>query len=233
MEALLRDGLSQLGLPLDAIPGFLKYGGLLLETNRVLNLTAIIDPGEVARLHFLDCAALLTLERFQGKSVVDVGTGAGFPGLPLKIVEPSISLTLLDAQQKRVRFLESVCGALELSDVKCFHGRAEELARREDLREQFDFAVSRAVADLRMLCELCLPFVKTGGLFLAMKSVSCQQELLDARSAVRQLGGVVEDSRDYQIPGTDIVHRVLFIRKIAPVPDAFPRPFARIKKKPL
>ena len=222
MEALLRDGLSQLGLPLDAIPAFLKYG----EQKQF----AITEPDEVARLHFLDCAALLTLERFQGKSVVDVGTGAGFPGLPLKIVEPSISLTLLDAQQKRVRFLESVCSALNLSGVKCFHGRAEELARQEDLREQFDFAVSRAVADLRVLC---LPFVKTGGLFLAMKSVSCQQELLEARSAVRQLGGVLEDTRDYQIPGSDVVHRVLLIRKLAPMPDAFPRPFARIKKRPL
>lgn len=233
MEALLREGLSELGLPLDAVPGFLKYGELLLETNRVLNLTAITEPDQVARLHFLDCAALLTLEDFQGKSVVDVGTGAGFPGLPLKIAEPSISLTLLDAQQKRVNFLEFVCSTLELSGVRCIHGRGEELARQEGLREQFDIAVSRAVADLRVLCELCLPFVRTGGLFLAMKSVSCQQEIQDARSAIRQLGGVLEDIRDYQIPGSEVVHRLLLIRKTTPVPDAFPRPYARIKKKPL
>ena len=233
MEHLLREGLSRLGLSLDGVPALMKYGTLLLEANRNLNLTAITEPDQVARLHFLDCAALLTTADFRGKSVVDVGSGAGFPGLPLRMIEPSISLTLLDAQQKRVRFLQDVCASLELSDVHCIHGRAEEFGRETALRERFDFAVSRAVADLRLLCELCLPFVKTGGLFLAMKSVSCGPELQAARDAIRQLGGVLEESKDYQIPGSDVSHRVILIRKISSTPEAFPRPFAKMKKKPL
>lgn len=128
MEPILRQGLETLGLPTDAIPQLQRYAELLLETNKVMNLTAITDPGDVATLHFLDCAALLTLADFRGKSVVDVGTGAGFPGMPLRLVEPSIRLTLLDSLGKRVNFLQTVCDELGLTDVACIHGRAEEFA---------------------------------------------------------------------------------------------------------
>ena len=153
---------------MEGIPALVRYGDLLIETNKVMNLTAITDPEDVATLHFLDSAALLTLESFSGKSVVDVGTGAGFPGLPLRVLEPSIRLTLLDSLNKRIQFLETVCRELDLPDVACVHARAEEFAAEH--RETFDLAVSRAVAALPVLCELCLPLVKPGGKFLAMKS---------------------------------------------------------------
>ena len=149
MEAILQEGLSSFALPTQGIPALLRYGELLAERNKVMNLTAITDPEEVARLHFLDSAALLTLTDFREKTVVDVGTGAGFPGLPLRILEPSIRLTLLDAQNKRINFLQEVCQDLSLTGVSCVHGRAEAFAAEH--RETFDLAVSRAVAALPVL----------------------------------------------------------------------------------
>lgn len=188
MDELLRAGFAALGLPLDAaaLARFQTYYTLLDERSKVMNLTAIHGETDVAQLHFLDSAALLTVEPLAGKSVIDVGTGAGFPGLPLKIAQPDISLTLLDSLDKRVRFLGDVCAATGLTDVTCLHTRAEEAP---ELRGQFDAAVSRAVARLYLLCELCLPFVRTGGVFLAMKGPDCAAELDEARSAIRKLGG--------------------------------------------
>lgn len=231
MEAILREGLTALSLPTEGIPALIRYGLLLSEKNQVMNLTAITDPEDVARLHFLDSAALLTLADFQGKSVVDVGTGAGFPGLPLRILEPSLRLTLLDAQQKRVRFLQEVCEDLGLEDVTCLHGRAEEFAQEH--RESFDLAVSRAVAALPVLAELCLPLVKVGGQFLAMKSVDCGEELNAASRAVSLLGGRLEKPLDYGIAGTNVRHRLVIITKILETPKKYPRLFAKIKKNPL
>lgn len=231
MEVLLRRGLSELGLPQTAAAPMARYAQLLLETNQVMNLTAITDPADVAALHFLDSAALLTLADFKNKSVADVGTGAGFPGLPLKIAEPSIDLTLLDAQGKRVRFLETVCAQLGLTGVACVHGRAEEFAA--DRRESFDIVTSRAVAALPVLCELCLPLVKVGGCFLAMKSVDSDAELDSAKHALDLLGGQVESLRDYQIPGTNVYHRLVIIKKFRKTPEKYPRAFAKIKKNPL
>ena len=230
-EVLLRRGLSELGLPQTAAAPMARYAQLLLETNQVMNLTAITDPADVAALHFLDSAALLTLADFKNKSVADVGTGAGFPGLPLKIAEPSIDLTLLDAQGKRVRFLETVCAQLGLTGVACVHGRAEEFAA--DRRESFDIVTSRAVAALPVLCELCLPLVKVGGCFLAMKSVDSDAELDSAKHALDLLGGQVESLRDYQIPGTNVYHRLVIIKKFRKTPEKYPRAFAKIKKNPL
>lgn len=231
MEVLLRRGLSELGLPETAAAPMARYAQLLLETNQVMNLTAITDPTDVAALHFLDSAALLTLTDLKGKTVADVGTGAGFPGLPLKIAEPSIHLTLLDAQGKRVRFLETVCAQLGLTGVACVHGRAEEFAA--DRRESFDIVTSRAVAALPVLCELCLPLVKVGGCFLAMKSVDSDAELDSAKHALELLGGQVETLRDYQIPGTNVYHRLVVIKKFRKTPEKYPRAFAKIKKNPL
>ena len=231
MEAILREGLTALSLPTEGIPALLRYGALLAEKNQVMNLTAITDPDEVARLHFLDSAALLALADLRGKSVVDVGTGAGFPGLPLKILEPSIRLTLLDAQRKRVDFLREVCGDLGLEDVECVHDRAETFAAEH--REQFDIAVSRAVAALPVLAELCLPLVKTGGRFLAMKSVDCGEELNAAGRAVSLLGGRLEKPLDYGISGTNVRHRLVIMTKILETPKKYPRTFAKIKKNPL
>lgn len=231
MEAILRQGLTELSLPTEAIPALVRYAGLLAEKNQVMNLTAITDPAEVARLHFLDSAALLALSDFQGKRVVDVGTGAGFPGLPLRILQPSIRLTLLDAQRKRVDFLRQVCAELGLDDAACVHARAEEFAQTH--REDFDIAVSRAVAALPVLAELCLPLVAPGGKFLAMKSVDTQEEVESARRAAALLGGRVENPIDYAIPGTNIRHRLVIITKIRETPKKYPRMFAKIKKNPL
>ena len=231
MEALLRKGLAELGLDDGGTPSLLRYGELLLKKNKVMNLTAITEPQDVAALHFLDSAALLTLAGFRGKSVVDVGTGAGFPGMPMKILEPSIHMTLLDSLGKRITFLQEVCEDLGLTDVQCVHARAEEFAAEH--RQGFDFAVSRAVANLSVLCELCLPLVKVGGTFLSMKSVESDGELEQAEKAIRLLGGQVERTADYRIPGTEVTHRVIFIKKVAETPKKYPRPFAKIKKNPL
>ena len=231
MEQLLRDGLTALGLPTDGIPALVRYAELLVEKNKVMNLTAITEAADIAALHFLDSAALLTIADFKEKTVADVGTGAGFPGLPLRIVEPSIRLTLLDAQNKRIEFLKEVCDDLALADVECVHQRAEEFAA--DRRESFDLVTSRAVAALPLLCELCLPLVKVGGYFVAMKSVDAGAELDAAAHAIEVLGGAVERVADYDIPGTEVRHRAILIKKMRETGKKYPRPFAKIKKAPL
>ena len=195
-----------------------------------MNLTAITGEAEVARLHFLDCGALLNMADFSGKAVIDVGTGAGFPGLPLKILCPDIRLTLLDSLQKRVDFLQSTCSLLELATVDCVHARAEESMQ---YREKFDIAVSRAVSRLNMLCELCLPFVAVGGKFIAMKGPGGVQELAEAENAIALLGGRVLGITDYTVPGTDITHSAVIIEKTSPTPAKYPRRFAKIQKSPL
>lgn len=203
----------------------------LLEQNRVMNLTAITEPQAVARLHFADCLALLRIVPFSGKRVIDVGCGAGFPGVPLKLGEPSLDLTLLDSLGKRVAWLEEVCGTLGLKRVECVHARAEEFAAGH--RESYDLAVSRAVAQLNVLCELALPLVKVGGQFLAMKSVGTEEEIAAAKGAIRTLGGKIVKVGDYTIPTSGVTHRVVVIEKVSPTPPRYPRAFAKIKKQPL
>ena len=231
MEATLRQGLAALELPTENVCSFLRYGELLREKNKVMNLTAITEPQDVATLHFLDCAAMAHLYDFKDKTVADVGTGAGFPGVPLKLVEPSIRHTLLDSLNKRIDFLKEVCADLGLQDVDCVHGRAEEFAAGH--RESFDVVTSRAVANLQMLVELCLPLVKEGGYFLSMKSVESEEEINSAKKAIATLGGKIEKCVDYTIPGTDVAHRLVFIKKVGPTPKKYPRAFAKIKKSPL
>ena len=236
MQARISAGLAQLGLtpPPQAAAQLAQYGQLLLEQNQVMNLTAITDPDQVVDLHFLDCAALLTIgEDFHGKTLIDVGTGAGFPGLPLKILEPSLSVTLLDSLGKRVNWLASVCEALSLDKVSCLHARAEEQALEAGFRDGFDLAVSRAVASLELLSELCLPYVKVGGKFLAMKSVDSGAETEGAARAIAKLGGRLLPRVDYTIPGTEIVHRVVVVEKVSPPPTGVPRRWAKRQKAPL
>jgi len=232
MEEILREGFTRLGLalPPDTERRFLLYSRLLTERNRVHNLTAITDEADIARLHFLDCAAVLPFIPNREAEVVDVGAGAGFPGLVLKLLEPRLRMTLLDSQKKRVDFLREACSQLGLTDVACLHARAEEAA---PLRGSFDIAVSRAVARLNVLCELCLPLVRPGGLFLAMKGPDCLGEVREAGRAIEALGGLPGEIERYAIPGTDIIHSVVRVRKHAPTPSMYPRRFAKIQKQPL
>ena len=231
MEELLHTGLTALGLSVHAVPQLSDFSRRLLEKNQVMNLTAITDPADVTRLHLLDCAALASHYPLGGKAGVDVGTGAGFPGMVLRLIEPEYRLTLLDSLGKRVDWLREVCGEMGLTDVDCVHARAEDFAQEK--REQFDVATSRAVAQLNVLCELALPLVKVGGVFLAMKAVDSDEELAAAKGAIGQLGGKVEEVWDYTIPTTEVKHRVIAIRKVRPTPPQFPRAFAKIKKQPL
>ncbi len=237
MEKAIRGGLAALGLleqvPPEAPAQLAEYGRLLLEKNQVMNLTAITDPDQVAKLHMLDCAALLTCADFRDKRVIDVGTGAGFPGLVLKILVPSAQVVLLDSLNKRLDWLAQVAGQLGLSGVETLHARAEEQSLQPGWRDSFDFATARAVASLELLGELCLPYVKVGGSFLAMKSVDCEEELSRAAGGLRRLGGVLRPSLDYAIPGTQVTHRVLRVEKVSPTPKGYPRRWAKIQKSPL
>lgn len=231
MRETLERGLPELGINPGVIPQLEQFAGMMLERNQVMNLTAITEPRDVASLHLLDSLELLPLAGLKAERLVDVGCGAGFPGVPLAIAAPGLNITLLDSQRKRVDFLREVCGALGLENTKCVHGRAEEFA--QDERETFDVAVSRAVAALPVLCELCLPLVKVGGQMLAMKSSHSKDEINGAGNAVKVLGGRIEWMKDYTIPGTDVVHRLVCIKKITSCPKKYPRRFALIKKQPL
>lgn len=228
MKETLRAEALRLGLSLteEQLDRFCAFGAALLEKNKVMNLTAITDPEAVARLHFADCLTLLTAADLKGKTVIDVGCGAGFPGVPLKLAEPTIRLTLLDSLQKRVRWLEETLSSMGV-EAECVAARAEEFAARE----RYDFAVSRAVARLNVLSELCLPFVKVGGAFLAMKGAAAQEELDEAARGISILGGKVEAVKSYDIGGAE--HRVIVIRKVRPTPPAYPRRFSKIKLQPL
>lgn len=235
MQTVLTNGMTAMGLiPSPALlDRFSEYSRLLIEKNAVMNLTAITEPEQIASLHFLDSLSIAGHAELQNKTMIDVGTGAGFPGLPLKLLEPSLSLTLLDSQGKRVSFLSELCPRLGVPDAACIQGRAEELGRDPAFREKFDLAVSRAVAGLNILCELCLPFVKPGGLFIAMKSIDTGDEQKAAEPAVHILGGRLLPPVDYRIPGTEITHRLILIQKITVTPGGYPRRFSAIKKSPL
>lgn len=210
---------------------FSNYCERLIKVNKVMNLTAITDPEEIYLRHFADSVSLLGCTDFSGKKVIDVGTGAGFPGLPIKIAEPSVSLTLLDSLRKRVDFLSETCSILGLNDVTCIHARAEEQAFKENFRDSFDIALSRAVASLPMLCELCLPYVKPGGLFLAMKSRDYSDELKASENAIKSLQARVENIWEYSL--SDVPYFVIVIKKLANTPSKYPRRFAKIQKSPL
>jgi len=232
--SIIAQGAKELNiaLPPGAEAAFRTYYDFLENRGQKINLTAISGPEEVARLHFLDSLALLNAAEFNGSKTIDIGSGAGFPGVPLKLAEPSIDLTLLDATGKRVSFLAELCTKLEI-DAVCVKARAEEAAQRPDMREQYDIALSRAVARLNVLCELCLPFVRVGGKFIAMKGVDSTDEVEQAQGAIELLGAELCEHYDYTIPDTDITFRAIIIRKTARTPDKYPRRYARIQKSPL
>ena len=232
MKDTLLTGLGRLGieLPVERAEALVAFGQAVLEKNQVMNLTAITDPGQAAELHLVDSLTLLRVLPLGGKALLDVGTGAGFPGVPLKLAEPSIRLTLLDSLQKRMRWLEEEALPALGVEARFLTGRAEDFARPPH-REQFDVVTSRAVARLALLCELCLPFVRKGGYFLAMKGALAQEELREAARAIRVLGGSFERTEQFEIGGA--VHSVIVIHKTGTTPEQYPRTWARIKQKPL
>ena len=205
-----------------------RFGAALIEKNKVMNLTAITEPKNVAQLHFLDCIALLGAADFRGKKVIDIGCGAGFPGVPLKIAEPSIRMTLLDSLAKRMNWLAELLPELGV-EAQLVTARAEEHVIQ--CREAYDIATSRAVARLNVLAELCLPYVRVGGKFLAMKGLLAREEVDEAARGIEKLGGRVAEIFEY--PVADTVHRAVVIEKIHPTPKAYPRAFAKIRKAPL
>lgn len=215
-----------------AIDRLCVYYDLLIEWNGKMNLTALTEPRDVAVKHFVDSMLLLRYADIgDGASVIDVGTGAGFPGLVLKIARPDIRLTLLDSLQKRLIFLQEVCGRLGLENVEIIHSRAEDGARTE-LRDSFDLAVARAVAPLNVLSEYCMPYVKVGGRFISMKGSSAAEELKEAQNAIAQLGGRVEAIKQYTLIDPDD-RGIIMIEKISPTPEKYPRKSKQIKNKPL
>ncbi|MCD8356172.1 MAG: 16S rRNA (guanine(527)-N(7))-methyltransferase RsmG [Clostridia bacterium] len=233
MNELLKNGFAAMNLTVsDAqIAQLNDFTARMLETNKVMNLTRITDPKEVAQKHLLDSASLLQLADFSHQSVIDVGCGAGFPGMPLHILCPESSLTLLDSLGKRIKFLQSCIDEMQLEQIEAVHARAEEFAAKH--RETYDFAVSRAVAQLNVLAELSLPLVKQNGYFIAMKSKDSDEEIDAAKHAIAVLGGELEKIVDYTIPGTDITHRLVVIHKKKHTPKQYPRPFRKISANAL
>lgn len=217
-----------LELPEDRQQRLCDFGRAVIEQNKVMNLTAITEPDQVAKLHLLDSLTVLTLQDLKGKKVIDVGCGAGFPGVPLKIACPEIRLTLLDSLGKRVAWLEQILPTLGV-EAQCVTARAEEAV--QNCREQYDVATSRAVARLNVLLELTAPYVKVGGYVLAMKGTAAHEELDEAKNAVKKLGLKVERVAEFPADGT--AHTVIVLKKIAPTPPAYPRRYAKIKQSPL
>jgi 16S rRNA (guanine527-N7)-methyltransferase len=230
MLSTLCEGLPILGLDLpETVQSTLcAFGEGVIRQNEVMNLTAITEPDRVARLHLLDSLTLLTLADLRGKKVIDVGCGAGFPGVPLKIACPEAKLTLLDSLGKRMNWLESFLPQLGV-EAEYITARAEEAVTTR--REQYDFATSRAVARLNILLELTAPYVKVGGAVLAMKGTAAAEELEEAKNAIRRLGLKVEKVQ--QFPVEDTAHTVIVLRKVAPTPPQYPRRYAKIKQSPL
>ena len=211
-----------------------RYFELLVEWNEKINLTAITEPKEVAIKHMIDSITAYDEKLFKdGITVIDVGTGAGFPGLPLKIFCPEIKLTLMDSLNKRIKFLQTVVEELGLKDVECVHARAEEGARNKKYRESFDIAVSRAVARLPILCEYCLPFVKKGGHFIALKGMQYNDEADEAAKAIKVMGGSKTEIRPVKLPELDDKRAVITITKTMPTPKAYPRKAGTPTKNPI
>lgn len=234
-DQFVRD-LSEFGVILEdrQIQQFIRYYEMLVEWNEVMNLTAITDYDDVMKKHFVDSLSLIKAYDVTFKvKVIDIGTGAGFPGLALKIAYPSLQVTLLDSLNKRIQFLNAVIEELQLTGVNTIHGRAEDYAKPNTLREQFDLCVSRAVANLSTLSEYCLPFVKEGGYFISYKSEKISEEVQSAESAIKILGGKIDKQVEFYLPDSNIYRNLFMIRKVRKTPSKYPRKAGLPSKEPL
>lgn len=233
---MLTEKVKELSIVLNdkQIQQFEQYYNILVEWNKVMNLTAITEYEEVVEKHFLDSLTIVNAIHVKKiETLIDVGTGAGFPGIPLKIAFPHLKVTLLDSLNKRIKFLNEVINLLELNDIKAIHGRAEDYAKQAEYREQYDICVSRAVANLATLSEYCLPYVKVDGLFVPYKSGEIDEELKSSEKAVSILGGKVDEVVKFQLPGTDIGRSFVKIHKIKETKKKYPRKAGMPTKEPL
>ncbi|MCX7773274.1 MAG: 16S rRNA (guanine(527)-N(7))-methyltransferase RsmG [Clostridia bacterium] len=234
-QDLLRQGAEGFGISVDNVKmdRFLAYARLLVEWNEKINLTAITDEEGITIKHFLDSLSIFPLMPQGTKTIIDVGTGAGFPGIPLRIAGENLKVTLLDSLDKRVKFLNEVCQTLGLSNISAVHGRAEDFGADKKYRESFDIAVARAVAGLPVLLEYCLPFVKTGGLFIAMKGPDAKEELKESQKALEVLGGEIQEVKAFKLPFSDNERFVIVVRKCRHTPPAYPRKSGKPTKSPI
>lgn len=235
MEQLKKDALL-FGVKLDdnQLSQFYTYYEMLIEWNEKINLTAITDFDEVIKKHFLDSIAIgRVISQMDSVSILDIGTGAGFPGIPIKIAFPNIEIVLMDSLNKRVTFLNEVITALSLTKIEAIHGRAEDFAKKDLLREKFDYCVSRAVANLSSLCEFCLPYVKVGGKFISYKSEKAKEELIASENAISILGGGNVACDEFSLPDTDFNRTFILIEKVKETPAKYPRKAGTPIKQPL
>ena len=231
IKVMEHEGIELIG---DTIEKFEKFRDTLIETNKYLNLTSITEEEEVNYKHFLD--SLLPMKKIEFKEnakVIDIGTGGGFPGLPMKFYRDDLDITLLDSLNKRIKFLKDTIYKIELSNIEAIHGRAEELGRQKQYREVYDYAISRAVSRLNTLVEYSLPFVKVGGYFISMKGPSGKEEAEEAKNAIKLLGGEISDIIEYQLDYEDSDRTLVVIKKISPTPKKYPRGGGKPKNKPL
>lgn len=236
LENILTDKLLKFELSVEKenIKKFIRYKELLLEWNEKINLTAITNEEEIVNKHFIDSLSCIKTGVINKNSkIIDIGTGAGFPGIPLKIMYPDIKVTLLDSLKKRVTFLNEVINKLELKNITAIHGRAEDFSKDKFYREKYDIAVSRAVANLSVLLEYSLPYVKIGGYFIGMKGPSLSTEVNEANNALKILGGNIERIIDITLPDTDITHKLLIVKKIKKCSTKYPRKAGKPLKSPL
>ncbi|QGU96748.1 16S rRNA (guanine(527)-N(7))-methyltransferase RsmG [Clostridium bovifaecis] len=213
---------------------FIKYKDLLKDWNEKVNLTAITEDEEIIKKHFIDSMKIFKFEPLKkAKRVIDIGTGGGFPGIPMKIIRPEMEIVLLDSLKKRINVLQDILKNIEVNDVSTIHGRAEDYAQAPQYREKFDAVVSRAVANLAVLSEFCLPYVKVGGYFVAMKGPAVEEEVIEAKKAIGVLGGKLEEIIEVEIEGSDLNHNLVIIKKVKNTPKQYPRKAGTAAKKPL